>query len=424
MSVIVKAGSEICKANTNTSTAKFQYSFSKAERFPIPNLAEKIRTKKLQEKIEKGENVKIRESHYQFYNLPETKSTRKTTFGKGNKYDFTKVGNYCKASCYDPKTDFDKAHPHGPMYSFTKADRSGKGKRLNKKNGEEEENKNENKNEKLVDVDGPSPAVYNYLKPFGHDAPKVSMKGRHNTPIKRHGEKEGEVVDEKDKKEPELIKVVIKIQPSGKYPVSQIPNVNSLKFDKDKSKRTQFDANKNPGPNAYHIPPLICNKISESQYRNYEKIRMTGKSIIKDSRSNYPGPGSYTLPSDFGIYESKDKDKYPAENVYPEKRIKPEDDKPWRHGMKKIKPKVEEEENQGGDENQYNQEENNEEPPADNNEEQQNEEKPEDKNEEAPQEKPQEKKEEETPKDEDKESEMLLLRDILVYKEGEDAANA
>ena len=151
---------------------------------------------------------------------------------------------------------------------------------------------------------------------------------------------------------------------------------------------------------------------------------MTGKSIIKDSRSNYPGPGSYTLPSDFGIYESKDKDKYPAENVYPEKRIKPEDDKPWRHGMKKIKPKVEEEENQGGDENQYNQEENNEEPPADNNEEQQNEEKPEDKNEEAPQEKPQEKKEEETPKDEDKESEMLLLRDILVYKEGEDAANA
>ena len=424
MSVIVKAGSEICKANTNTSTAKFQYSFSKAERFPIPNLAEKIRTKKLQEKIEKGENVKIRESHYHFYNLPETKSTRKTTFGKGNKYDFTKVGNYCKASCYDPKTDFDKAHPHGPMYSFTKAERSGKGKRLNKKNGEEEENKNENKNEKLVDVDGPSPAVYNYLKPFGHDAPKVSMKGRHNTPIKHHGEKEGEVADEKDKKEPELIKVVIKIQPSGKYPVSQIPNVNSLKFDKDKSKRTQFDANKNPGPNAYHIPPLICNKISESQYRNYEKIRMTGKSIIKDSRSNYPGPGSYTLPSDFGIYESKDKDKYPAENVYPEKRIKPEDDKPWRHGMKKIKPKVEEEENQGGDENQYNQEENNEEPPADNNKEQQNEEKPEDKNEEAPQEKPQEKKEEETPKDEDKESEMLLLRDILVYKEGEDTANA
>ena len=85
MSVIVKAGSEICKANTNTSTAKFQYSFSKAERFPIPNLAEKIITKKLQEKIEKGENVKIRESHYQFYNLPETKSTRKTTFCKGNK---------------------------------------------------------------------------------------------------------------------------------------------------------------------------------------------------------------------------------------------------------------------------------------------------------------------------------------------------
>ena len=46
MSVIVKAGSDICKANTNTSTAKFQYSFSKASRFPIPDLAEQIRKKK------------------------------------------------------------------------------------------------------------------------------------------------------------------------------------------------------------------------------------------------------------------------------------------------------------------------------------------------------------------------------------------
>ena len=422
MSVIVKSGSEICKANTNTSTAKYQYSFSKAERFPIPNLAEKIRTKKLQDKLDKGETlpVPIRESHYNFYELPSTKSNRRTTFGKGNKYDFTKVGNNCKEAYYNPRTDFDKAHPHGPMYSFTKADRSGKGKIIKKKE-EDEENKEENKKKEMVDIDGPSPARYNYLKPFGYDAPKVSMKGRHNTPIKKKGEKEGEEEEKKEEKDPYLTKVTIQIRNTGKYVVSQIPNVNSIKFDKDKSKRTQFDANKNPGPDKYIIPSLICNKICESQYRNYEKIRISGRTNIKDSRSNYPGPGSYPLPSDFGIYESKDKDKYPKENVYPEKKYKPEDDKPWRHNMKKIKPKVEEEQNE--DDNQYNQDENNNDESPNENNDQQNEETPEDKNEQAPEEKKEETPKEENKeenKEEDKKSEIFLLRDILVYKEGED----
>ena len=299
---------------------------------------------------------------------------------------------------------------------------------------EPEENKEENKKKELVDLDGPSPARYNYLKPFGYDAPKVSMKGRHNTPIKKKGEKEGEEGEKKEEEKPYLTKVTIQIRNTGKYVVSQIPNVNSIKYDKDKSKRTQFDANKNPGPDTYHIPSLVCNKVNESQYRNYEKIRISGRTNIKDSRSNYPGPGSYPLPSDFGIYESKDKDKYPKENVYPEKKYKPADDKPWRHNMKKIKPKVKEEQNE--DENQYNQDENNNDESPNENNEQQNEETPEDKNEQKPEENKEENKEEENKeenkeeenkeenkvenKEEDKKSEMLLLREILVYKEGED----
>ena len=441
MSIIVKAGSDICKANTNTSTAKFQYSFSKAERFPVPNLAEKIRTKKLQDKLDKGETlpVKIRESHYHFYDLPSTKSSRRTTFGKGNKYDFTKAGNYCKASCYDPKTDFDKAHPHGPMYSFTKANRSGKGEPLKKKRSETEENKDQNdKNKKIVDEDGPSPAVYNYLKPFGWDAPKFSMKGRHDND-KKEGKKEGQESEQKDDNKPiQYPQVTIQIRNTGKYVVSQIPNVNSLRFDKDKSKRTQFDANKNPGPQ-YNIPPLVCSKVVESQYRNYERIRISGRTNIKDSRSNYPGPGSYPLPSDFGQYESKDRDKYPKENVYVEERPKFEE-KAWRHNMKKIEPKVEEqeEENQGyqGDDNNgetpgYNKEEehdnnNNEETPEYNKEDEKKEEETpaNDKEEEKKEEKKEEEKEEEKEenKDVDKESEAILLRDKLIYREGEDTS--
>ena len=334
MSRLVKTAAEICKANTNTSTAKYQYSFAKAERFPNPNKAEEIRVKKLQDKLDKGETlpVPIRKSKYEFYSLPSTLSNRRTTFGKGNKYDFTKVGNNCKKAYYDSKSDFDKNHPHGPMYSFTKADRSGKTKVTKKKKEGEEENKEETKKNDLVDLDGPSPARYNYLKPFGYDAPKISMKGRHSTPIKYKKDKEGE---DSEKKEPEpyLTKVTIQIRNTGKYVVSQIPNVNSLKFDKDKSKRTQFDANKNPGPDKYNIPPLICHKVSESQYRNYERIKISGRTNIKDSRSNYPGPGSYPLPSDFGQYESKDADKYPKENVYVEERYKLEE-KAWIYNMK------------------------------------------------------------------------------------------
>ena len=411
MSRLVKTAQEICKANTNTSTAKYQYSFSKASRFPNPNLAEEIRAKKLKDK-----GLTTRTSNYEFYNLPTTLSTRKTTFGKGDKYDFTKVGNNSKVSCYSYKTDFDKNHPHGPMYSFTKAERSGKGKPLKQKKESEEENKEENKKKELVDLDGPSPAKYNYLKPFGYDAPKVSMKGRHNTPIKYKKDKEGEDSEKKEEEKPYLPSVTIQIRNTGKYIVSHIPNVNSLKFDKDKSRRTQFVANKYPGPD-YNIPSLICHKISESQFRNYERIRISGRNPIKDSRSNYPGPGSYPLPSDFGQYESKDADKYPKENVYVEEKPKFEE-KAWRHNMKKIKPKediVEE---------PYNNEEEEEQTPGDNGGETPGEDN-DNKKIETPGYKPEkedekfrgiEKKDE---KEEDKQSEIMMLKDILVYKEGE-----
>jgi hypothetical protein len=438
MSVLAKSALEICKANTNTSTAKYQYSFSKARRFPIPNLAEEIREQKLQAKLDKGEQlpVPIRKSKYEFYSLPSTLSTRKTTFGKGKKYDFTKVGNNCKEACYNFRSDFDKAHPHGPMYSFTKADRSGRTKKEKKKKEGEEENKEGDKKKEEVDLDGPGPAKYNYLKPFGYDAPKVTMKGRYTSK-----KAENEAVESEKKVDPsKLSQVTIQIRTTGKYIVSQIPNVNSLKFDKDKSKRTQFDSNKNPGPDKYKIPPLICNKVIESQYRNYERIRISGRTAIKDSRSNYPGPGSYPIPSDFGQYVSKDADKYPKENVYVEERPKFEE-KAWRHNMKVIKETKEEDNNNNyEDQNKYN---NEEETPGneDNNynekqesidhqdytkqeeEEKKKEDKKREEEEEEEEKKKEDKKREEEEEEEDITNELVLLRDLLVYKEGEAQEN-
>ena len=328
MSVIVKAGSDICKANTNTSTAKYQYTIPKAKRFPEPKVDPK------------------RTGIYQLYNLPSTLSKRYTKFGYGTKSDFTRGDKNYKPNFYNMGTDFDQKNPHGPKYSFA--------------NGRDKYGKVFLETAKPFDKNVPGPGKYNILKDFGSDAPKVSFKGKYDNVVTRKKKLEDEA-NEGDKKEKPFSTITIQIRPTGKYSVSQIPNVNSLKFDKDKSRRTKFIANKNPGPGTYESKTLI-GRVFPSQYRSYEPISFALKHNIKDSRSNYPGPGSYIIPSDFGIYQSKDADKYPKENVYVEERPKPADDKPWRHGMKKIKPKQEVEENfEDNYDNNGNNQENNEE---------------------------------------------------------------
>ena len=344
MSIIVKAGSEISKALTNTSTAKFQYTFSKASRFPPPNYAEELRKKKIQSRLDKsGENnstpIETREDKYHFYSLPSTLSNRKTTFGWGKKSDFTKGGGCCQKPFYSTYSDFDQKNPHGPKYSFTKAPRNGKSQIKKKKS--DDNNNEENKKEEKEST-GPGPADYYYLKKFGADAPKYSMKGRHDSPFKSKAPNAEENTEEKKEEKPYLTKVTIQIRNSGKYFVSQIPNVNSLKFDKDFSKRSQFITNKNPAPNKYSLEQLL-GRVYESQYKSYEPWTFARKYKVKDSRSNYPGPGSYIMPSDFGIYQSKDADKYPKDNVFVEPK-KDFEDKPWRNNMKKIVPKKEKKE--------------------------------------------------------------------------------
>ena len=172
-----------------------------------------------------------------------------------------------------------------------------------------------------------------------------------------------------------------------------------------------------------------------SKFRSNKATFFGLKCPVKDSRNNYPGPGSYILPSDFGVYYPKD---YPEENVYIEK--KPEfEEKAWRHGMKKIKPK---EENKMGNDKDENEKENNEEEERKENEREEEGTKEEGTKEEGTKEEgtkkegtkeegnkeegkkeadipsaqeDKAKKEENNEKDEDKDSECMLLRDILVY---------
>ena len=95
MSVFFKVGSEICKACTNKSTAKYQYSFPKAERFPGTKLKTKeqiAKEKEEEERRKQEEEERIKQHKYikhDYYLLPSTLSNRKTNFGFGERTDFT-----------------------------------------------------------------------------------------------------------------------------------------------------------------------------------------------------------------------------------------------------------------------------------------------------------------------------------------------
>ena len=394
MSVILQCGLAISRANTNTSTAKHMYTFSRAERFPP---------------------LKTIGHSLNMYDLPSTKDKRRTTLGYGERSDFTKTDKNYKAELYDKGSDFNPQRPHGPRYTFSC--------------GREKYGKVYLDTAKLFDKDVPGPGKYNYLKPFGYGAPCYSIKGRYDSENKKkkddkNGE-EGEKTEQKDDKE--KLKTYfynnpLKINPHGRYPLSTVRNVNSLRFGNDKTKRSAFVINKNPGPTEYTIRRMFDNQNKS------EGITILQRYKVVDSRSNYPGPGSYRLPSDFGIYVSKDaKDiKYPEENVYEDPTVKrrkelyEKDPKPWQHNMK-VKKEEEtpgeqpEEENNDNDNNNENNEENREE-------ENKGEENKDEEN------KEEENKDEEEKKDEEKKKEeYVMLNDILKeepeYDDDEEEGN-
>ena len=303
-SVLYKAGSEICKACTNSSTAKYQYSFSRSPRFgekyktdeerKQEKEEEKKRREEEKENIKKGKYVK-----HDFYSLPSTLDKRFTRFGYGKKVDFTA----------------------GRRYDV------GKSATLSDKTRDE--------------------------------------------------------ILEKIKKE------VITKEPDGI---------------KEKKK--------------YYLSLMGSN--FPSKFRSNEGVTICERHKPKDSRDDNPGPGAYIMPSEFGIYQKEDPDRY----KYEKKEL--DDPKPWRHGMKKIKPKEEIEDNGGGEEigngDDGNQENENNDQGNENNEQENenNEEGNQDENQENKEENKNEENEDKNEREEeDKESECIMLRDMLMYKEEE-----
>lgn len=197
MSVIVASGEAISKSPINTSKSKMMYSFSKSVRFP-----------------------KFDRRNYadQIYILPDIKSKRYTTFGLGNKSDFTKGEKGVNTQFYSNGTDFDKDHPHSPSYTFGV--------------GRDKYEKVYYETNKMLDKNVPGPGGYNYLKPFGWDAPKFSMKGRSF---------EAKTSKSKDMSPgPGDYANVYSINAKGKYPISNVENVRSFNFVNDKMKRFTY----------------------------------------------------------------------------------------------------------------------------------------------------------------------------------------
>ena len=288
-SVLYKAGAEICKACTNLSTAKYQYSFPRAPRFGEKFKTDEEKQKEKEEEKERRKEDAEKEKNgkyvkHDFYYLPSTLDKRFTRFGYGNKSDFT----------------------------------------AGKKNDNEKSNQND-------------------------EAEDAIMK---------------------------------KIKANEK-----------LTFKESKL--------------YYHS---LLGSNFPSKFTSNEGYHFCKFDSRKKKKDETPGPGAYIMPSEFGIYQKEDEDRY----KYEKKEL--DDPKPWRHGMKKIKPKEEEEdyggEDAGGNEDEQNQDnENNDQGKQEENQEEKQEEKQEEEN---------ENKDE---KEEDKESECIMLRDMLMYKEEEKNAN-
>jgi hypothetical protein len=129
----------------------------------------------------------------------------------------------------------------------------------------------------MLDKNVPGPGKYDYLKPFGADGIKFSIKGKG---------KQLELLEASKIPGPGSYKPPT-INPDGKFPLSTFCNIRNIKFGDKNDKRFNYSCkyfnkdlvNKNPGPNHYDIRPLINGKGQNflSKFKNNNAISIAGK---------------------------------------------------------------------------------------------------------------------------------------------------
>lgn len=228
MSVIVAAGAAISKSCLNNSRTKQMYSFSKAERFPKPRPLGKS---------PEPASTDPDKLPKEMYDIPSTKMTRFTKFGYGNRSDFTKGSKNNKSEFVMFRSDFDKEHPHGPKYTFGV--------------GRDKYNKVYIESNKNIDMTVPGPGKYYNPPPFGKGGISYSFRGK--------PEPKKEIIKRREEKFPQPgpgeYPVCVQINPTGKYVVSGISNISSLKIKPETEKKGE-DA-KNSGGRFNYVSKII-----------------------------------------------------------------------------------------------------------------------------------------------------------------------
>ena len=300
------------------------FSFSKAPRFP------KVEMEVL------PEDEKDRENYRKAY-IPNTRSTIAASIGKGERYDFTGGGlsrstKLKKAPVLtEPTQQQTKTNQQQddnapfffrgtPAYSFGISREQAYGgifPKQSKRLKTEPTSPEPTKTDKNGKQDKDDSLI---TKGFGYDGIKYSMRGY---PVidpavkKRIEERDRPKIDEKllNKKDDEdkhkVYSDAYSIKDKGRYYLSHLQNVSTLKFAGKEVMRFKYNYGNVPGPGRYgeveqgKLIPSLMGNIFNSRYRSQQPKTMFQRYKITNSRDDNPGPGEYVMPSDFGIYKSK-----------------------------------------------------------------------------------------------------------------------
>ena len=238
-------------SSIDNSPTKQKYTFSKAERFPKISIYGAM----------------------SFYNLPNVKNERSTSFGYGSRYNFIPKNCETTPSCYDYSYGVQSNQPYAPKYSF----------------GVSRERIKDNSK----DITSPGPGkYYSPLKTFGKDSPKYSIKGKYKNSFFARIDSPG----------PAAYDPQTKMNERGVFGIAGYKNVKSYDFSKGILDRFDYKIEKTPGPSEYkkNNKSLIGN-IYDSRFKSTHGIHIVFRHKEID-RDNYPGPGTYERYGDFYKY--------------------------------------------------------------------------------------------------------------------------
>ena len=245
---------QIANSPTNTSTSKAQYSFPKSKRFPdLPSSTGK------------------------FYDIPVSLSKRSTTFGYGNKSDFTSGKEKTPdPGTYKITTDISK----GQAFSFGIS---------------RDQCKSYIEGHFKADPSVPGPGTYNFSPKFSREGIKISIGAKWSQKKITESVPGPGAYEQSWGKTP------------GHYVISTAKNLETHMFSPKSSARfPKTDTDKVPGPWTYNVDKgFLKNSKILSTCKSSGSI-IIGATERKDGLpvKNTPGPGSYRLPSDFGYYDT------------------------------------------------------------------------------------------------------------------------